>query len=234
MTTLYQPDNGYHYNSDTIFLYDFVSKLNLKGYILDLGSGSGILGILLAKNFSKIVLESIEKQEIFHKLTEKNSEINRVSNKNYHLDFLESNFQNRYDFIVSNPPFYSSNVVQTKNSNLNIARYNTHLPIDQFFEKVSKALKSRGYFIFCYDAKQFQDLAIALKKYRLQIERVRFVHSSLAKNASLVMVQTRKNSKSDITFNSPLINFSDEVKDIYIKTDTYSLTANLDGLLDTL
>ena len=231
-TILYQPEKGYRYNSDTLFLYDFISKANIRGSVLDLGSGSGILGILLAKRFPKIVLESIEKQEIFHKLTVKNSEINRVTNKNYNLDFLKSDFQNRYDFIVSNPPFYNSNVVKSENINLNIARYNTHLPIDPFFEKVSKALKPRGYFIFCYDSKQFQDLAISLKKYKLQIERVRFVYPSLKKDSSLIMVQARKNSKSDINFNPPLINFSDEVEEIYKRADTYSLKADLSGLLD--
>lgn len=231
-TVLYQPNIGYRYNSDTLFLYDFISKLNIKGLVLDIGSGSGILGILLAKNFPKISLESVEKQKIFSKLTEKNSDINRVKNRNFNIDFLESNFKNRYDFIVSNPPFYSSNVVQSKNENLNIARYNHHLPIDIFFNKVSKALKPKGYFIFCYDAKQFQDLAISLKENHLKIEKIRFVYPSLKKDASLIIIQTRKNSKSNIQFLPPLINFTDEVDDIYRKTDTYTLKIDLDGLLE--
>jgi len=225
-TKIYQPEKGYRYNSDTLFLWDFISQLNLKGNVLDIGSGSGILGILLARDFPNIILESVEKQEIFHQLTQKNSEINNIQNKNYLVDFLEKDFLNKYDFIVSNPPFYKSTVVQSENTNLNIARYNQHLPIDNFFHKVSKALKPRGYFIFCYDSKQFQDLAISLKKFHLQIEKVRFVYPNLQKNSSLILIQTRKNSKSPITFLPPLISDSDEVKEIYIKANTISLSLN--------
>ena len=225
-TNIYQPKDGYRYNSDTLFLYDFISKLKIQGTVLDVGSGSGILGILLARDFPEINLESVEKQELFHKLTLKNSKLNNIKNKNYHIDFSKFNLKNRYDFIVSNPPFYNSNVVKSDNINMNIARYNNHLPTQIFFEKVSKALKPRGYFIFCYDAKQFQTLAIDLKKNHLQIERVQFVYPTITKNASLVMIQTRKNSKSDIKFSPPLINFTDEVEKIYKKSDTYSLQIN--------
>ena len=58
---LYQPTNGYCYNSDTHFLYNFIVEnlkkyKNIKGELLDIGSGSGILGLLVAKNFEKIKL----------------------------------------------------------------------------------------------------------------------------------------------------------------------------------
>ena len=55
---LYQPLNGYCYNSDTHFLFNFICKnlekyKNISGELLDIGSGSGILGLLVAKKFSK-------------------------------------------------------------------------------------------------------------------------------------------------------------------------------------
>mgnify|MGYP003614829363 FL=1 len=58
---LYQSTNGYCYNSDTHFLYNFIVEnlkkyKNIKGELLDIGSGSGILGLLVAKNFEKIKL----------------------------------------------------------------------------------------------------------------------------------------------------------------------------------
>ena len=115
VTLIYQPEKGYRYNSDTLFLYDFISKLRLKGKVLDIGSGSGILGILLKRDFTQIELHSIEKQTLFHHLTIKNSEVNRIENNNLHIDFLDTTFLQQFDFIVSNPPFYSSSVIQSKN-----------------------------------------------------------------------------------------------------------------------
>ena len=222
-TLFYQPKNGYCYNSDTIFLYSFIKTKGVFGKLLDVGSGSGVLGILLKRDFPKIELVSVEIQKEFHNLTLKNSEINNIQNQNYNIDFLKTNFINEFDFIVSNPPFYRSSVIQTENLNINIARYNHHLPLEPFFQKVAKALKPRGYFIFCYDPKQFQEIAKTLSKYKLQIERVRLVYPTSSKSASLAIIETRKNSKSDLIFEPPLINFSDEVKKIYKSANTYTI-----------
>jgi tRNA1(Val) A37 N6-methylase TrmN6 len=224
VSLFYQPEKGYRYNSDTLFLYDFVSKLNLRGKILDVGSGSGILGVLLSRDFPKLELYSVEKQQFFHKLTLKNSEVNFVNNKNIHIDFSETTYLQEFDYIVSNPPFYHSNVIQSENSNLNIARYNHHLPLDKFIKRVSQSLKPRGYFLFCYDAKQFQEISHLLTENKLNIERIRYVHPSIDKGASLIMIQSRKGSKSSMSVEKPLINFSDEVSDIYRKANTYTLT----------
>ena len=51
---LYQPESGYCYNSDSLFLYDFVNKLNPKGDMLDVGAGCGIVGLLCARDNKKV------------------------------------------------------------------------------------------------------------------------------------------------------------------------------------
>ena len=86
-TLFYQPKNGYCYNSDTIFLYSFIKTKGVFGKLLDVGSGSGVLGILLKRDFPKIELVSVEIQKEFHNLTLKNSEINNIQNQNYNTDF---------------------------------------------------------------------------------------------------------------------------------------------------
>jgi tRNA1Val (adenine37-N6)-methyltransferase len=223
-TVFYQPSKGYRYNSDTLFLWDFILRRRVSGSVLDIGSGSGVLGILLKREFPKIELNSVEKQEIFQKLTLKNSEINQIDNNLYSGDFLEVDFQKQFDLIVSNPPFYNPAVIQSENQNLNIARYSQHLPIEDFFKKVSKLLKNRGRFIFCYDVKEFVNLGKILEDNRLKIERVRFVHPKEEKNASLILIDSRKDSKTSLSVEPPLINFSDEVNQIYKKANTYTLS----------
>jgi tRNA1(Val) A37 N6-methylase TrmN6 len=219
----YQPEQGYCYNSDTLFLYNFIKTNSLpKGNILDIGSGSGVLGILIARDFPKIKLFAYEKQEIFQFLTKKNCEINSIQATIYKGDFLESEISNYFDFIISNPPFYDSNVIQSNNLNLNIARYNNHLPIEEFLKKVAKSLKPKGYFIFCYDSKQFQKIAKTLLDFNLTMEIVRFVYPKVNKNSSLVMIKCRKNSKSSTIFLPPLYNFSEEVANIYKQANTYT------------
>jgi tRNA1(Val) A37 N6-methylase TrmN6 len=137
---LYQLKDGYCYNSDTIFLYDFISQFNPKNDILDIGGGCGILGLLIARDF-KVNLHQSEIQENMQFLTNKNSEVNKIKNELYKGSFLEIDFNKNFDFIISNPPFWDFNVIQTKNKEKNIARYNHHLPIEDFFKKVNQILK---------------------------------------------------------------------------------------------
>ncbi len=75
-------------------------------------------------------------------------------------------------------------------------RYSHHLPIDKFIEKVKKILKPRGSFIFCYDAKQIDNILFHLIKNRINPEVLRFVHSKIDRNSKLVMIKARLGSKS--------------------------------------
>ena len=75
---LYQPESGYCYNSDSLFLYDFINKLNPKGSMLDVGAGCGIVGLLCARDNEKIKLDAIEKQELFLNYAKKNADENSI------------------------------------------------------------------------------------------------------------------------------------------------------------
>ncbi|MDX9961718.1 MAG: methyltransferase [Aliarcobacter sp.] len=75
--------NGYCYNSDTHFLYNFICEnlkkfKNTKGELLDIGSGSGILGLLLKKDYEKIFLNQCEIKEMFQFFSLKNSQTNKI------------------------------------------------------------------------------------------------------------------------------------------------------------
>lgn len=236
---LYQPNNGYCYNSDTHFLYSFIIKnlekfKNIKGELLDIGSGSGILGLLVARDNQKLSLNQCEIQKVFQFLTNLNSKNNKIMNKLFEGSFLDVDFDKNFDICISNPPFYHSNVIKSENTVLNIARYRDSLPIDDFFAKVYKVLNQDGKFFFCYDAKQINELLISLTKFRFNIESIQFVHPNLNKDASLVMIYARKNSKSLTKIMPPLImfdnngEFREEINDIYKKSATYSIKVDLD------
>jgi len=235
---LYQPQNGYCYNSDTHFLYNFI-KINLSHYkniqgeLLDIGSGSGILGLLVARNYPKIHLNQCEIQKSFQFLSQKNSEINRIENTLYKESFIACHFNKEFDYIVSNPPFYHSDVIKSENENLKIARYCDSLPLDIFISKTSKLLKPQGKFFFCYDSKQLDNILINAKQNKLNIESVQFLHPNSKKEASLVMVMGRKNSKSKLKILPPLIMFEEngifkeEINQIYKSCNTHSIKCEI-------
>ena len=225
---LYQPQNGYCYNSDTHFLFNFICKnlqtfKNIKGELLDIGSGSGILGLLVARDFKKLNLNQVEIQEEFAFLSQKNATINNIKSELYKGSFLDLKFNKQFDYIVSNPPFYPSCVVQSGNENIKIARYNDNLPLKQFITKASKLLTSKGQFFFCYDVKLLNDIIRFCDEAKLNIEYLQFLHPKQTKEASLVMVMARKSSKSMMKILSPAIMFDENGEFNKATTEIYTL-----------
>ncbi|MEA3554286.1 MAG: methyltransferase [Campylobacterota bacterium] len=244
---LYQPLNGYCYNSDTHFLYNFICKnleqfKNIKGELLDIGSGSGILGLLVARDYDRLNLNQVEIQKSFQFLSQKNSEVNGIQNNMYHGSVLDIEINKQFtkeskafDYIISNPPFYNNDVIKSENESLKIARYNDNFPLDKFISKASKLLSPKGKFFFCYDVKQIHNIIVELNNAKLNIEAIQFLHPKPSKEASLVMVYARKSSKSKLKVINPLImfdengEFTQEVNDIYTKCSTHSIKCEVEN-----
>jgi len=222
---LYQPKNGYCYNSDTMFLYDFISKFNIKGDVLEVGGGCGVLGLLVKRDFN-INLTFIEKQKIMVDFIKKNLKENFIEAEVIEGDFLEYEFNKRFDFIISNPPFYKG-TLKSENEIIKVARYEEYLPMKKFFDKVNMILKERGEFIFCYDAKRIDEVIKNLPK-PLKITDIRLMYPRINKEASLVMIKAKRHAKSMVKIHPPLIGFegseySKEASEIYKKANTKSV-----------
>lgn len=229
---LYQPESGYCYNSDSIFLYDFISSFKPKGRVLDVGAGCGVVGLLVARDNEKVELESVEKQDIFVEYAAINARVNKIGYKIYKKDFLEFEEEVKYDYIISNPPFYHEGATKSQNEMLFHARYNVNLPLDKFFKKISRLLKPNSHFIFCYDASQFGVVCAELEKVKMRAVDVRFIHPKIDKTASLVMVHARNGSRSLMKIHEPLIVFEGEelsqsVQNIYKKAKTQSIKCQI-------
>jgi len=229
---LYQPKNGYAYNSDSIFLSDFINSFSPKGKVLDVGAGCGILGLLVARDNPKISLEAVEKQSVFMEFSKINARVNKIDYTLHESNFLELPIENKYAYIISNPPFYHDGVTKSDNEILFNARYNVNLPLKDFFKKVSQLLKPKAHFIFCYDASQFGLICVELEKVKLRVVDVRFVHSRSNKGASLVMIHVRNSSLAMMNILNPLIVFdengmSKEAQLINEKASTQSIKCQL-------
>ncbi len=230
---LYQPTSGYCYNSDSIFLYDFITTFKPKGKLLDVGCGVGIISLLLSRDFD-LETSIIDKQKVMLDYAEHNYALNGLAVKGHLGDFTEFKTDERYDFIVSNPPFYDENVQQSEHTHLNIARYAQHLPIENFVKRVKTYLKPKGWFIFCYDAKQIDLLLFHLKSYGINPEKIQFVHSKIDRESKLVMIAARNNSKSMTQILPPLVVFNEEsvytekALKVFEKANTHSIKGDFE------
>ncbi len=205
---LYQPSKGYRYNSDSIFLYDFIRRFNPKGRVLDVGCGVGIVGLLVARDFD-VEMSVIDKQEYMINYATKNYHANNLKVEAYIGDFAHFGSSAKFDYIISNPPFYDSAVTQSEDERINIARYSHHLPMEQMIKNTKRLLAPRGYFIFCYDAKQADSVLHQLKISKLNPETIRFVHPKADREAKIALIAARVGSKAMLRVLPPLIVFDD-------------------------
>ncbi len=229
---LYQPESGYCYNSDSLFLYDFINSFNPKGRVLDVGAGCGVVGLLVARDNEKVQLEAVEKQAAFIEYATTNARVNKIDYKMHRGDFIELDESAKYDYIISNPPFYPEGVQKSEDEMLKNARYNSNLPLVDFFKKVSRLLKPHSHFIFCYDPTAFGLICAELEKVKMRVVDVQFVHSKVDRTASLVMIHARNGSKSMMKVWPPFISFeesepSQKAKDIYKKAQTQSIKCQI-------
>ncbi len=228
----YQPLSGYRFNSDSIFLYDFIGSFSPSGEMLDVGCGVGVIGLLLARDFD-LKATLVEKQPMMVSYAKKNAEINKIDADIHLADFLEFESEKRFDCIVSNPPFYHEGVIKSEDPHLHACRYNSHLPPKPFFAKAKRLLKPRGHLYFCYDASQIGEISTALSDASLTVEHMRFVHPKRERGAKLVMIHARSGSKAKCSVLPPLIPFeadgyAEAAKEIFKNARTHTIKCQID------
>lgn len=224
---LYQLENGYRYNSDTLFLYDFISKNRLSGNVLDVGCGCGILGLLLKNDFANITLTSLDIQPINIQITEFNARKNLLDTTTVCADFGEFKSEIKFDIVVSNPPFYSDDIHKSQNEHINLSRYSQSLGFCDMLKSINSIIKPKGVFYFCYDARRICEVMQGLCEFKFNLTKLRFIHAKSNSPSKLALFEAKKSSKSKCEILPNLLMFdgddySKEASEIFVKSNTKS------------
>lgn len=138
--------------TDGVLLGAWCSLENYPKTILDIGTGTGIISLMLAQRSSAISIDGVEIDKSAFEQTVDNFENSDWSDRLYcyNTSFQkfadESNNEGiKYDLIVSNPPFYKEDYI-TKNISRNKARFSQFLSFKELIQGVSKILSKSGFF----------------------------------------------------------------------------------------
>jgi len=147
-----QQNNAMKVGTDSMVLGAFINSSNRKRG-LDVGVGTGVLSLMIAQNNSDISIDGIELDELSAKECELNFSNSKWSErlKVHQGDFLEYQTDERYDLIISNPPYYQSTLVNDDERKAN-ARHEQSLPMKEFIIKARNLLTDDGEFWFIVPA----------------------------------------------------------------------------------
>ena len=250
---LFQLKDGYRYNSDSLFLWDFARKncsFKASQSLLDVGCGCGILGLLLARDFN-CALSCIDIQPQNCELAQINAGANDIKASIICADFFKDwesgnsagnskensvgnsagNFRipsQNFERIICNPPFYDFGG-ENKNAHKNTSRNASSFDISAFASKCSKLLAPKGELVLCYDARLVDRLLQALLQAGLKPIKLAFLHSKPSKPANVVLVVAKKGAKSPLCVFGSLFacnesgTHSDFAKEVFIKADLISV-----------
>jgi tRNA1Val (adenine37-N6)-methyltransferase len=224
---LYQSKKGYRFSVDSLLLYDFVNLKEVPS-IADLGAGSGIVGILLAKKYPRAFVDLFELQDSLFRLAEKNVLLNNIGDrvKVIHCDLrnlpvLAGTFRS-YDLVVANPPYrkLKSGLLNIEEEKA-IARHEIKLSLHEFIDATASLLRTKGRLCLIYHPSRLSELIDALRKKDIEPKRLRFVHSTLSSEAKIFLLEAVKGGRTGLKVDNPLYlynqdgSYTAEMENIY-------------------
>ena len=187
--TIFQTRGGHSITSDSAFLVETVSEQISQENInlLELGSGNGIISIMLSHYHPKWKILGIEIQRHLVKLSQDNAKLSETSSTFTERDLRTFTSSQKYDLIISNPPYFSkdkgrmSPIVERA-----ISRHEITCNMLDIMECVKRNLKKDGSAFVLYPQNREQELYNFAKKVDLKARKKFVLDSEKKKNKIIV------------------------------------------------
>ena len=195
-----QKVSGYKYGEDTILLFklfqDSLNKKNIK--LLDIGTGNGILPILLSDNefLTELIGIDIQKENI--ERANNALKLNKIE-KNIQfecIDIREYKNSNYFDIIISNPPYMDDNGKKiNENEHKAISRHEIKLSLNELISNAKRLLKPIGLLYFIHRTHRLVEIIKALDKNNFSIKKIIFIYSAQNNKSTMMFVEAIKGKK---------------------------------------
>lgn len=195
--------------------------------VLDLGTGTGIIPILLEAKTEGEHFTGLEIQEESANMAERSVCLNKLEDK---VDIVRGDIKEAskifgkasFDVVTTNPP-YMNDMHGIKNPDMPkaIARHEVLCSLEDVVREGAAVLKPSGRMYMVHRPHRLVEIIEMLKKYKLEPKRIKFVHPFVENPANMVLIEALKGGKSMVKIEKPLIVYkeqgvyTDEIYDIY-------------------
>ena len=229
-----QKKDGFRFGMDSVLISNFVKIRRKDAMVADLGTGTGIISILVAaKNeVSKIYGFEIQKEiaEMARRSVALNNMVDIVDIKNMDLVGLsKTEFSGRFDVVITNPPYKKSNTgLKNKNESKLISIHEIKCTLSDIIYESSKILKEYGILYMVHRPDRLVDIIDLMRKNRIEPKEIQMVYPNKNEEANLVLIKAVRLGKSYLKVLKPLIvydqngNYTKELLEMYGKNDVKS------------
>jgi tRNA1Val (adenine37-N6)-methyltransferase len=223
-----QKKKGYRFSIDAILLAHFTCIHHRRAdSIIELGTGSGVIPLILAQRFKEAVITGVEVQGSLADLAQRNVIMNMLTDrvtivKDDLRRLRENNPPSSFDLVLSNPPFYPAEAGRINpGSERAIARHELAGSLEDIVKISSYLLKPRGRLVMIYPAFRLVDLIYQVRRNGLEPKLMRVVYSRADTEAKLVLLSCSRGGRSALKVLKPLIVYqgigasTEELQEIY-------------------
>lgn len=195
--------------------------------VLDLGTGTGIIPILLEAKTKGKEFTGLEIQEESADMAKRSVDLNGLQEKVKIVtgDIKEASSlfgKGVFEVVTTNPP-YMNDMHGIKNPDMPkaIARHEVLCTLEDVVREGAAVLKPNGRMYMVHRPHRLIEIIEAMKKYKLEPKRIKFVHPFVDKEANMVLIEALKGGKSMVKVEKPIIVYkeqgvyTDEIYDIY-------------------
>jgi tRNA1Val (adenine37-N6)-methyltransferase len=205
-----QKKKGYRFSMDAVLLSQFI-KIRKNERVMDLGTGCGILPLLLSHTTKTHSFVGVEIQKGLAECAEKNVVLNHLEDR---ISILMHDFRElkeifpagSFDVILSNPPYRKYRTGRINPSiEKAIARHEIKGTLEDLISIASYLLPPKGRCYTIFPALRTVDLLMALRDGKLEPKRLQFVHPRIGEEAKFILTESIKTSGVELKLMEPLI-----------------------------
>ena len=221
-----QRTDGFCFGMDAVLLSGF-AMVKKGERTLDLGTGTGIIPILLEAKTEGEHFSALEIQREVADMARRSVSLNGLEEK---IQIVEGDIREArqifgaasFDVVTSNPP-YMNDAHGLKNPDLPkaIARHEVLCTLDDVVREASRVLKTGGRFYMVHRPHRLAEIITVLRGYKLEPKRMKMVHPFADRDANMVLIEAVKGGGVFLKMEAPVIVFkepgvyADEIRDVY-------------------
>lgn len=212
---LIQNPSGFCFGVDAVFLSDFV-KVKPGETVLDMGTGNGIIPVLLSAKTRGKKFTGLEIQADTADMARRSVEYNHLEDR---IEIVTGDIKEAaeifkpafFDVITTNPPYMLAQHGQRNPDNAKaIARHEVLCKLDDILRESMRLLQDKGRFYMVHRPFRLTEIMIKMSYYKIEPKRIQFIHPYIDKEPVLVLIEGVRGARSRVTIEPPIVIYEKE------------------------